>query len=66
MEWKELMQTRQSCREYLDGQITTAQLKDILQAGCAAPVARGKFEQLRLRLFGPAGRQDPALAAEYV
>jgi nitroreductase len=48
MEWKELMQTRQSCREYLDGQITTAQLKDILQAGCAAPVARGKFEQLQI------------------
>ena len=48
MEWKELMQTRQSCREYLGGQITTAQLKDILQAGCAAPVARGKFEQLQI------------------
>ena len=48
MEWKELMQTRQSCRAYIDEQITTAQLKDILQAGYAAPVARGKFEQLQI------------------
>lgn len=48
MEWKELMTTRQSCRAYIDEQITTAQLKAILQAGCAAPVARGKFEQLQI------------------
>ena len=48
MEWKELMQTRQSCRAYIDEQITTAQLKDILQAGYAAPVARAKFEQLQI------------------
>ena len=33
MEWKELMQARQSCRAYIDEQITTAQLKAILQAG---------------------------------
>ena len=48
MEWNQLMQTRCSCREYLDGQITTAQLKAVLQAGCAAPVARGQFEQLQI------------------
>lgn len=48
MEWNELITKRYSCREYLDGQITTAQLKAILQAGCAAPVARGKFEQLQI------------------
>ena len=48
MEWKELMQTRQSCRAYIDQQITTAQMKAILEAGYAAPVARGKFEQLQI------------------
>ena len=48
MEWNELMLTRKSCREYVDEQITTAQLKALLQAACAAPVARGKFEQLQL------------------
>ena len=48
MEWKELMATRRSCREYTDQQITADQLKAILQAGCAAPVARGKFEQLQI------------------
>ena len=48
MEWNELMLTRRSCREYIDEQITTAQLKELLQAACAAPVARGKFEQLQL------------------
>lgn len=48
MEWNELMLTRRSCREYTDVQVTESQLKDILQAGCAAPVARGKYEQLQL------------------
>ena len=48
MEWNELMLTRKSCREYVDEQITTAQLKALLQAACASPVARGKFEQLQL------------------
>ena len=47
MEWNKLMRTRKSCREYIDQQITTAQLKALLEAGCAAPVARGKFEQLQ-------------------
>lgn len=48
MEWNKLMCTRNSCREYSDQQITAAQLKALLQAGCAAPVARGKFEQLQI------------------
>ena len=48
MEWNKVMRTRKSCREYIDEQITTAQLKALLEAGCAAPVARGKFEQLQL------------------
>ncbi len=48
MEWNELMLTRKSCREYTDVQLTESQLKAILQAGCAAPVARGKFEQVQL------------------
>ena len=48
MEWNKVMRTRRSCREYIDQQITTAQLKALLEAGCAAPVARGKFEQLQL------------------
>ena len=48
MEWKDLMATRKSCRAYIDQQITSAQLKAILEAGCAAPVARGKFEQLQI------------------
>lgn len=56
MEWKDLIQTRRSCREYLGGQITTAQLKEILQAGCAAPVARGQYENLQLTVV-----QDPAM-----
>ena len=48
MEWNKVMRTRKSCREYIDQQITTAQLKALLEAGCAAPVARGKFEQLQI------------------
>ncbi len=48
MEWKQLMLTRQSCRSYTEQQISDEQLKDILQAGCAAPVARAKFEQLQI------------------
>ena len=48
MEWNKLMCTRNSCREYSDQQITAVQLKALLQAGCAAPVARGKFEQLQI------------------
>ena len=48
MEWNKLMCTRKSCREYVDEQITTAQLKALLEAGCAAPIARGKFEQVQL------------------
>ncbi len=56
MEWNELMLTRKSCREYTDQQITADQLKAILQAGCAAPVARGKYEQLQLTVV-----QDKAL-----
>ena len=48
MEWNKLMCTRKSCRAYVDEQITTAQMKALLQAGCAAPVARGKFEQLQI------------------
>ena len=48
MEWNKLMCTRKSCRAYVDEQITTSQLKALLQAGCAAPVARGKFEQLQI------------------
>ncbi len=56
MEWNKLMQTRQSCRSYTEEQITESQLKAILQAGCAAPVARGKFEQLQITVV-----QKPAL-----
>ena len=56
MEWNKLMRTRKSCREYIDQQITTAQLKALLEAGCAAPVARGKFEQLQITVV-----QDRAL-----
>ena len=56
MEWNELMRTRKSCREYIDQQITTAQLKALLEAGCASPVARGKFEQLQITVV-----QDPEL-----
>ena len=56
MEWNELMLTRKSCREYTETQITADQLKAILQAGCAAPVARGKYEQLQLTVV-----QDKAL-----
>ena len=56
MEWNELMLTRKSCREYTEEQLTESQLKAILQAGCAAPVARGKFEQLQLTVV-----QDKAL-----
>ena len=48
MEWKELMLTRKSCREYTDVQLTAEQLQAVLQAGCAAPIARGKFEQVQL------------------
>lgn len=48
MEWNEVMSLRRSCREYTDVQITTEQLEAVLKAGCAAPVARGKFEQLQL------------------
>ncbi len=48
MEWNKVMMTRQSCREYTEEQITESQLKAVLQAGCAAPVARGKFEQLQI------------------
>jgi len=56
MEWNKLMVTRKSCRSYVDEQITTAQLKALLQAGCAAPVARGKYEQLQITVV-----QDKAL-----
>ena len=56
MEWKELMQIRQSCRAYTGRQVTDAQLKEILRAGCAAPVARGNYEQLQLTVI-----QDKAL-----
>lgn len=56
MEWKDLMLTRKSCRAYTEEQITADQLKAILQAGCAAPVARGKYEQLQLTVV-----QDKAL-----
>lgn len=59
MEWKDLIRTRKTCREYFAGQITTAQLKAILEAACAAPVARGKFEDLQLTVV-----QDPALLAK--
>ena len=48
MEWNELMLTRKSCREYTDVQLTAEQLQAVLQAGCAAPIARGKFEQVQL------------------
>ena len=51
MEWNELMLTRRSCREYTEEQLTETQLKAILQAACAAPVARGKFEQLQLTVI---------------
>ncbi|MBR5537638.1 MAG: nitroreductase family protein [Clostridia bacterium] len=56
MEWNKLMATRKSCREYTDEQITDEQLKAILKAGCAAPVARGKFEQVQMTVV-----QDKAL-----
>ena len=51
MEWNKLMVTRKSCREYTEEQITDEQLKAILKAGCAAPVARGKFEQLQMTVI---------------
>lgn len=56
MEWRELMCRRKSCRAYTGEQITADQLKAILQAGCAAPVARGKYEQLQITVV-----QDKAL-----
>ena len=48
MEWNQLMCLRRSCREYTDVQLTEEQLNAVLKAGCAAPIARGKFEQLQI------------------
>ena len=48
MEWNQLMCLRRSCREYTDVQLTEEQLNAVLKAGCAAPIARGKFEQVQL------------------
>lgn len=56
MEWKDLMCRRKSCREYTEEQITADQLQAILQAGCAAPVARGQYDKLQLTVV-----QDKAL-----
>ena len=56
MEWNQLMCLRRSCREYTDVQLTEEQLNAVLKAGCAAPIARGKFEQVQMTVV-----QDKAL-----
>lgn len=56
MEWNELVRIRQSCRDFAPEQIEDSQLKVILQAACAAPVGRKKYDRVQLTVI-----QDPAL-----
>lgn len=48
METLKAIALRQSVRAYKAGQITTAALETILQAACAAPVGRAKYENMQL------------------
>lgn len=51
METRNVIAKRRAVRSYKPDQISSADLEKILTAGCAAPVGRGKYEDLHLTVL---------------
>ncbi|UWP59987.1 nitroreductase family protein [Ruminococcus gauvreauii] len=51
MEFMKVIQSRQSCRAFTDEMVTGSDLTKIIQAGNAAPVANGVYENVQLTVI---------------
>ncbi len=48
MELLQVLKTRKSCRQYLEGQISDADLDKIILAGNTAPVGMGRYQNIQM------------------